>query len=281
MAGHAEIDKADRPVVHDKHVPGVRVGVERADPEVLGHETLAEYLGQPLPVVAPAVDLLDVTDRDALDPLEGQDGGGGQLPEHRGPANPVDALQYLLEPGGVGGLDCEVELVANDPFKFSDDRRGAKFRKMSVAELVCKPLQNGQVRVDGRLYAGPAHFHHHVGTVLEGGPVDLCDRPTADWLVFKGGKDVRDEHLQLGLDDAARDDWVERLYAVAKLSECICERRTDEVRPGRQDLAEFDERRAKLLKHVYQPLFGRQRLVGRGDPAREQTLGEGDVFLEV
>ena len=157
---------------------------------------------------------------------------------------------------------------------------GRDGRRPVVAE-VGEPLgQLGQphedVHVDGHLFldVGMEHLDHHRLARVERRAMDLTDRGRGHRLRLELGEERLDRLAQLRLNDLAHHGRRIGRHVLLEVLELLGQLHSHQVGPGAEDLAQLDERRAKLGQR--QPQAGFPGVSGNGRPAPglQQILGE-------
>ena len=263
--------RADNPEVHrdiaglrrvadiDENIAWVHVGVKEVVLEHLGEKYFHTVLGQFLHIRAGGVQRVHVADRHAADALHDQDIEAAILPVHLRHIQLVGACKISFQLRGVGRFAHHVELVDDGFFILADhfDRsQSPGFRPVPLREPG-QDVQYIQVLPDLGLDAGPQNLDDDFLTGFQGRLVDLCDRGRRQWFVVKAVKNVIQAPaiglLRHGLGFAGGKGW----HAILQHRELIGDVQRQQVAPGRQGLAEFDENRPEFLQREAHTLSAR------------------------
>jgi hypothetical protein len=266
-AHHPEVDDGDPPAGLHEEVAGVGIRVEEAVLEDHPADGLGRVHGQQVPVEPGVLERGVVVDLDAPDPLHREDPGGGGLPEDLRDVHPGVAHEVLGHPLGVARLREVVQLVPQGLGELVGETH-------EVEVLHGRPVggqQLGQLREDLEVAvdllddAGAAHLHDDVHPLVDG-RVRLADRARGEGHGVDLGEDVLRRGVGLRLDH--RPDLLRRHRGrvVLQPGQLLHVPRRQQVRPGRDDLAELHERGTELLEGLPQVDGLAVELVGVDEP---------------
>ena len=119
--------------------------------------------------------------------------------------------------------------------------------------LRSKPPQQPEILPDLRLRGGTLHLDHHALAADQRGPVHLGDRAGRQRIRLDAGEHVLPRNLQLRLHHRHHFGFGQRRDMILKVSELRDDRRRQQVRTGRQDLAELGEGRPEFLQRAAEP----------------------------
>ena len=192
----------------------------------------------------------DVVDRDAGEPLHGEDAGGDRLPVDERHLQPGASGEVGGDPLGVVALARVVQFAGNLAVELLDEPQQVEVPGPFEAMLQLRGDRPQDVDVRAQLigHAAALHLHDDLTPVRQAGGVGLPDRRRTQRQFVERGEQVRQRRTQLGLDGPP--DAVERLggHPRAKRRQLAGEVGGHQVRPGRQDLPELDEGGAELLE---------------------------------
>jgi len=221
------------------------VGVEHAIVDNHLQVRPLERLGQLRPVDTARVEAVDVVDLRAGDVLHRQDAPGGVRLLDFGDADAVVVPEVLPNFGEHPPLSLVVHLLA-DGLRELVGECLQRERPRVVDEIHQqreRPADDPQVGLDERLDTGPADLDGDLFTV-DLRQIHLTERRAAYRLSLEFIEAVIDRP-QFVLDDNPCLVPVRRWHAVLELGELLDVLRRQDVRSRREDLSEFDERRAE------------------------------------
>ena len=163
----AEIDRHDRAIGSHEQIALVHVGMEIAAADGLRQECQNQPLRQSLAVVACGIERCDITDLDAVDPVEGHHPAIGAIPIDFGHAIPGKSMHLF----GQFRCGCrfapQIEFAHGPAAQIGDNHSGAQ-----TACFAAQPFEMRRGPFIGRdiarkpfAHAGPQHFDCHLATV--------------------------------------------------------------------------------------------------------------------
>ena len=166
----------------------------------------------------------------------------------------------------VAGLLLVVELLPDRPGELVHQR--VRIDEVECPDALARKTDGGpqqlQIGLDLARRVGPLHLDDDVRAVRQRRAVHLADRGRGDRRLLEAQERALEGEPEIDLHDLL--DLLEgnRRDVVLELAQLDDDVRRHEVRAGRQQLPELDERRPELVEHLAQapPAFG-DRLVGR------------------
>ena len=262
-AHDAEIDGDDIAGLVDEHVARVLVAVEEAVAEGLLEEDggrLGQHLAQ---VVAGGQQRRAVVERYAADLTHGQHPARGALPiDGRGAVTGVFG-EVVGQLRGGRRLHAQVHLDAHRLLEqaHGGDRLEAAQARLRALDQPGQPVEQLQVALEGALDAGPQdldrRFLRRLSVLGRGHrQVHLGDRGGRDRRVVEALEQLVERTAQLGLDGGAGLVARERRQPVLELGEIGGQLLAQQIRAGREELAQLDEARPHVGERARQLLPG-------------------------
>ena len=254
LADEAEVDEADPAAVEHEHVRRMRVGVEEAVPEDHLHPGVGDPVGQ----LAAGVDRrrleLEIGELHALEVLERQHPHAGVVPVDLGHDDGVRVREVAPERVGVPRLELVVELLADEARELVDEVVDVDEveRADALPDQAGGLVEEGEVVLDLTRRVRPLHLDDDLVAVRQHRPVHLADRRGCDRRLAELDERLLERQAELALDDLAHLRERERAHVVLEPAQLGDDVRRDDVGPGREQLAELDERRAELVEHLPQ-----------------------------
>ena len=176
---------------------------------------------------------------------------------------------------GVGvALHPVVQLATDRSRELVDERDEVDERQPvdAILEHARELIQQLDVGVDLAFGIRTLHLDDDLVAARQPGTVDLADRGRRDRL-FVELEDLLDGEAELRLNDTTDVDEGLRPGAILKPAQLLDDVGRHDVRTGREQLPELDERRSELVEHVAQsPALGPGHVRGVGvGPARRSA----------
>ncbi len=274
---HAEVEEGDAVTRQEEEVARVRIGVEEAVDEDLPYHRVRRDAQERFGVESRRAQLVRRRRAQPLDKLHRQHARRRTRPVHCGHDDarvPGEELAHAL---GGPRLAPEVELAAGVVGELGDRRgrpEGERLRAPALDPAGEKPEQR-EVALDLLGDPGPLHLDRDRAPIRENGPVHLRQRRGRERLALELGEEVRERSAELALDDSFGDVAGERRHRVVERAQRLRVRKRNIVRPQREHLPRFDERRPQPLEHPAHPLRQRQL-----HPGVMRTLFESDRAVQ-
>jgi hypothetical protein len=261
------------------------VAVEEPVPEDHRHPRLGHQVRDPPPVLERPFARVDVRHLDPAEVLERQHRRARVAPVHARHADVRVAGEVAVEGVGVAPLQPVVELLPDLARELVHQLPGVD----EVERADAFPGQPGglveqrEVGLDLARRVGTLHLDDDAAPVGQRRPVHLADRRRGDRTLLELQEELVERQLELALDrplDVLERERTDVVLEGAQLGDDV---RRDDVRPGREQLAELDERRSELVEHLPKADAARRRLaLHELDPAAaRQQVGEPVRLEEV
>ena len=265
----------------------MRVGVEEAVPE----DHLHPGVGDPVRQLAARVHRrqleLQIGELHALEVLERQHPHAGVVPVDPGHDDGVRVREVAPERVGVPRLELVVELLPDEARELVDEVVDVDEveRADALPDQAGGLVEEGKVVLDLTRRVRPLHLDDHLVAVREHRPVHLADRRGCDRRLSELDERLLERQAEFAFDDLPHLRERERAHVVLQPAQLGDDVRRDDVGPGREQLAELDERRPELVEHLAQvppALRAGGRLGARLDPRRpRKNVGELVALEEV
>jgi hypothetical protein len=174
----AEINDDDRAVGVDKHVSGMKIGVEEPVAEYLVEERFGRPLQQIFEPVPGSENCRSIIDTNASDPLQGKHGAAGAQPIDARDSEIGIAREILAELGGCRSLESQIHLESDhlgerlhDLNRLQPAKRGLK--PFGQPREPKKKIEIASERLGN---ARPQHLDSNLVPVRRTGEMDLGDR---------------------------------------------------------------------------------------------------------
>ena len=145
--------------------------------------------------------LAELIEREAFDPLGGEETGRRVLGNELGDAHPGMPGEAFLELGDVSCFEGVVEFFAHSSAQFVDERVDVETFQHHRGEHRVHDLGSVEVALDGFVHAGVLHFDCDDSSVRSDGAVYLTDRCRRDGEVGPLAKDAFGLTTEIALDD--------------------------------------------------------------------------------
>ncbi len=285
-AHDAEVHHCEASLCVDEQISLMHVGVEKSVPHRRAQEGLNDVATEVLQIIALRGERLDVGQRCSIDPFERQHLFRGPVPvDSRNPE--ILILRRILgEFGCRGGFEPEIHFHLDGAGQRIDDLDrlqaagvvkpafGEARREIHVAQVAFEmPLDARTQHLDGDFAFAIAVFHER--------PVNLGNRGGGDRLseTYKG---AAKRFAEGGLDSRDRDCARKRRHPVLQKLELLNDGHADDVRPGREELAELDigrpepaDRGGEIGKTAWRFAGGFGPGSWRTAPGKQSCQGEG------
>ena len=228
----------------------MRVGVEPAIDQNHVQHGVRPDAGQLLRIDTPRPQPFGVDGRHPVQIVLNQNPVGGVIPMDGRDDHVAIAREVGGEPVGVAALDGEIQLVQHGFGQLGDQGARAVSGDLG-AGLFGLSRQFGdqaQVGLDAGAHAGAADFQHHLGPVQKGGAMDLGDGGGGQGRHVKTAEDLFGRPAQRRLDVRAQNIEVQGGPAALQPFEFLDPVGRQQVRAGRQNLAQLDEGRTQRLQ---------------------------------
>jgi len=252
---HAEIEGADHVAGQDEHVARVGISMKKPVDEDLLQDKLRSPGRQQGAVAALSLQKSDIVDLDSLDVFHGEEPLRRGMAEDPGDVNGGVAPELPGEAFRMGGLQVEVDLLADCPGKLLDDPRGA-----IEAEFFNIPFQQaGQLEEYAQIFADglgdprTLDLDRHVLAGDQPGPVHLGNGGSGDRNFLKGGKDLLQRLLELLFDDDLRLGKGKGRNIVLELGQFLHHFDGDQVGAGGKNLSHLHEGRPQFFADQADP----------------------------
>ena len=247
------------------------VGVEEAVFQHFADDQARGVHGDAMAVEAGGVEGGQIVNLDAAQPLLHHQAARRMLPVDARHVDELLTLEVLAEAVGVATLAAVVQLLAQGVGELVGHLHRIERHEAGqpLAHQMGDVAEDVEVGVNQALDARPLHLDHHVRPVGQQRGVDLGQRGRGDGRGVEGGEDFRQRPAQLSLDQ--RQDRLPRVgrHVVLQVAQFGQHCRRQDFRPRAGDLAQLDERRAKLLQRQPQP-HGRRHALRLLDAAPQQ-----------
>ena len=243
-AHDAEVHHCEAPLLIDEQISLMHIGMEKSIPHRGAQERLNDVAAEALQIIAFCGERFDVGQRRSIDPFERQHLFRGPVPVNSRNPECLILRRILGKFGSRGGFEPEIHFHLDGAGERIDDLDrlqaagilepafGQARREIHVAEVAFeKPLDARAQHLDGDFAFAIAVFHER--------PVNLGNRGGGDRLseTYKGAVE---RFAKGGLDGGDRDRARKRRHPVLQKFELLDDGPADDVRPGREELAELD-----------------------------------------
>ncbi len=273
---NSEIDRNQPCFVIDEQIAGMHVGVKETVAQRVPQKTLDHIAAERCQIKALRFKRAVVTQADAIDPFQGEHFAGGAIPVDGGHAEVGVLAGILRHFRSRGGFQPEIHFDcdrAGERRHHLDQPEPARFRGESL-RLACRKEESVQIGLEPALDARAKNLDRD--RLARAVYVDLramhLRNRCCSHRRTKACIDRRKRFAERGYDSCLRLALRERRHLVLKAFQIARDRRTDHVRPCRQELAELDVGRPSLLSAAasrLSPLFvlGRSRRRATAMPA--------------
>ena len=284
LADGTEVDETDLvAVAQHEHVGRMRIAVEEPVTEDHRHPGLRHQISDGASLLERPTLRIQIGHLDPVEPLERQNPGARIGPEDPRHANVRMAGEVAVECVRVPRLEPVVELLPDrarelvDKLLRVDEVEGTH----SFLGYAGRLIEQRDVGLDLSRRARTLHLDGDLPPVRQRGAMHLSDRGGGDRRLVELREELGDREAEILLDhlldicDRKRPDVV---LQAAQLRDDVGRK---DVGPRRQQLAELDEGRAKLVEHLAQMLAALRRLPVDLDPgaASREEVGQ-PVSLE-
>ena len=244
----AEIDHPKGGVEAHEDVSGMLVRMEEAVPEHLQEEGPGGVLEHRVGVDTRFDQGVPFVDGDAVDSLQGQHPARRPLPIDGGNVEAGVAGEVFAKLHRRRGLQPEVHLHRHHPGKGGDHLLGLEPAQVGTVALYLlgEPGEKVEVAVERGFDAGPEDLYGYRFALGGDGQMNLGDGRGGHRLALQALEYLFHRPVELGGDDVARLVRGKRVEAVLKARQVGGDLFAQQVRPGRQRLAELDEARAEF-----------------------------------
>ena len=236
-------------------VAGMRVGVEEPGTQHLVERRPEQFLRKRGAVDTGGVDLADLRDGVAVEPLLHEDATGAQPYEHRRDANGrtlAEEQRHLVH--GVG-LAQKVELRS----QARGELREHLTRSHTLAERGAPLRDLGEQREGSEVAfhhlgdSGALHLDHHRLAGVQPRGVRLPDGSRGERLPIELGENVVDAAIELGLERGPDDLHRLRRNPILQVGKLVDDVGRNQIDPSGRDLPELDVYATGLLEHAPKP----------------------------
>ena len=198
---------------------------------------------------------IEVRDLAPVQVLERQDPRRGVGADHSRDDDVRIAGEVLVEHLGVPRLVAVVELEPDGACELVDEltRIDEVERAHALVQELRRLVEEREVRLDLSGGGGSLHLHGDLPSVGQHRSVHLTDRRGCHRHDVELEERALDGEVELGLEDiphVVEAHWPRRVLESAELCDDVGRH---DVRPCREELPEFHERRPKLVEHLAEP----------------------------
>ena len=190
-----------------------------------------------------------------LEPVEREQAAGRVAPPDARHRDAIVAGEVPPEGLGVAGLLLVVELEADRAAELVDQL--ARVDEVELADALARDARRRrhqlEVGLDLACRVRTLHLDDHLDVVGQRRTMHLADRRRRDRRLVEVEERLLDGEAELLPDDALDLPHRDRRDVVLELSKLPDDVRWHDVRAGREQLPELDERRAELVEHLAQP----------------------------
>jgi hypothetical protein len=253
-SGDAEVDQAQPAVVEHEDVGGVRIGVEVAVAEDHLEPDLGQQVCQPASLRHVQHGQVKIAQLRSLDPFQRQHALAGVRPVHLRDHDGRVVGEAAAEHLGVAGLDPVVQLAPDRALELVHELdRVHEFESLhAAADDPGNLLQQRDVGIDLARCVGALHLDRHGPARMQLGQMHLADRRGCHRHRVEPREQPVDVGLQLALDHLLHLGERKRRDRVLELAELHGDLLRDHVGAKGEQLAELDECRPQLVRHLSQ-----------------------------
>ncbi len=234
--GHADLD-----------VARVHVGMKKPVAKHLGEEDGDAVAGEFWNVHAQTAQLVHLVDGQAVHALHHHHLGVAIVPKHFGNQHQIEPLHVAPQLGRVGRFAQQVQLVVQVFVELGHHL--ARFEAFALGRQRVHPTghhaHEAQVFVNNRQHVGPQHLDRHfasaLATVAQDSKVDLGDGGAGHGHLVKLRKNRVQRFAKSAFDGGHGHGAGERRHAVLQVRQLVGNVGRQQVAPGGEHLAEFDE----------------------------------------
>ena len=223
------------------------IGVEETEADQLLQIAGGPFLRHRRRVDAGADEGLPVVDLDARQVVETEHPAGAEFPDHRRDADARVVEELLPEAGGMLRLEAEIQLPHQYAAALLGDAHPVASGPPAGMALHHRRhlLEHLQVEAEETLQSGPLHLEDDLAAAAQAGPVHLSEAGGAEGI-DRQIDDLGPPLPQLPLEQGFHHCEGKGGHPVLEMGQFLHHLDGQHVGPGREQLAQLDERRAEL-----------------------------------